>query len=156
MSKLLGDKLPSEILEAFDGTDVGAKIGRGYLLVTTDIDGTPRPCMLSAGEVLATDERHLRIALWPSTSTSKNLARGSRALFCFVGPGAVFYAKGEPRSLGPGPGSKLERFEISVTSVESDIHQGMPVEETIVFSISDLDPQKVVDEWTRQLEALRA
>lgn len=156
MSKQLGDKLPREILEAFDGTEVGAKIGRGYLLVTTDEDGTPRPCMLSAGEILAPEDRHLRIALWPGTSTSKNLARGSRALFCFVGPGVVLYVKGNPRSLGRGPGSKLERFEIEVTSVDSDVHQGMPVEETIVFSISDLDPKKVVGEWTRQLEALRA
>jgi hypothetical protein len=156
MSKNLGDKLPVEILEAFDGTDIEAKIGRAYLLVTTDEDGTPRPCMLSAGEILVPDERRLRVALWPNTSTSRNLGRGSRTLFCYVAPGTVYYAKGRPESLGPAPGSKLERFQITITEVESDVHAGMPVEETILFSIEALNTEKVVGDWTRQLDALRA
>ena len=154
MAKLLGNQLPGEVLDAFDGRDLEQKIGRAYLLVTVDDDGTPRPCMLSAGEVLVPDDRHIRVMLWPGTTTSKNLARGERALFCYIAPGTVIYAKGPARSLGPGPGSKLERFELEVDTVESDIHQGMPVKETVVFEVATMDPSKVASEWARQLEIL--
>lgn len=156
MSKYLGDRLPDEVITAFNGKNIEEKIGLAYLLVTTDEDGTPRPCMLSVGEILVPDDKHLRIALWPSTTTSKNLKRGVRALFCFVAPGSVIYAKGVSRWLGAGPNSKLERFELSIDAVESDIHQGMPVKETLLFEVVGLDTAKVVSDWQRQLAALRA
>lgn len=156
MSKHLGDRLPTEVVAAFDGTNIEAKIGLAYLLVTTDEDGTPRPCMLSAGEILVPDDKHLRVALWPGTSTSENLARGGRALFCYVAPGTVIYAKGTSRLLGPGPDSKLERFEVTIDTVESDVHAGMPVKETVLFEVEGLDTSKVVSSWNRQLAALRS
>src|SRR4029450_7350934 len=53
MAKLLGDRLPETVLRAFDGHDLEAKVGPAHLLVTVDPDGTPRPRMLSAGELLA-------------------------------------------------------------------------------------------------------
>jgi hypothetical protein len=141
-------------VSAFDGADVEAKIGLAYLLVTADEDGTPRPCMLSAGEILARDDRHLRVALWPGTTTSQNLARGGRALFCYMAPGTVIYAKGTPSVLGRGPGSKLERFELTIDAVESDIHQGMPVKDTVLFEVTGMDTSKVVSDWQRQLQDL--
>jgi hypothetical protein len=155
VSKHLGDKLPREVITAFDGERIEEKIGLAYLLVTTDEDGTPRPCMLSAGEILVSDDKHLRVALWPGTTTSKNLARGSRALFCYVAPGSVVYAKGHPISLGSGPDSKLERFEVTIDTVESDTHQGMPVKETVLFEVEGMDTSKVAANWNRQLDALR-
>lgn len=156
MSKLLGNRLPEEVVTAFDGERIEEKIGLAYLLVTTDEDGTPRPCMLSAGEVLIPDDRHLRVALWPGTNTAENMTRGGRALFCYIAPGAVFYAKGVASPLGPGPGSKLARFELTIDAVESDIHQGMPVKETVVFEVEGMDTTKVASEWRRQLDALRS
>lgn len=156
MSRDLGNVLPEEVLTAFDGRNIESKIGLAYLLVTTDDDGTPRPCMLSVGELLAPDAQHIRVALWPGTTTSKNLSRGSRVLFCYVAEGSVVYAKGVPRPMGPGPGSKLERFEIAVDKVESDLHQGMPVKETIRFEIQDGDPSDIASQWRSQLESLGA
>jgi hypothetical protein len=155
MSRDLGDQLPTEVLERFNGRGIESKIGYAYLLVTTDEDGTPRPCMLSAGEVLVTDDTHIRVALWPGTSTSRNLASGSRVLFLYIAPGQVIYAKGGPRELGRAPGSKLERFEITVDRVESDTHKGMPVRETVVFDIEGVEPSEIASQWRSQLEALR-
>ena len=63
MAKSLGDRLPQTVLRAFDGNDLEAKVGPAHLLVTVDPDGSPRPCMLSAGEVLAPDDRRLRVLL---------------------------------------------------------------------------------------------
>ncbi|HXF36502.1 MAG TPA: pyridoxamine 5'-phosphate oxidase family protein [Actinomycetota bacterium] len=155
MSEPLGDRLPPEILRAFDGEDLERKVGPALLLVTTDEDGTPRPCMLSAGEVLAPDDRRLRVALWPGTRTARNLSRGSRVLLCFVAPGAVLYVKGTARPLGPSASPPLERFEVAVEAVESDRHAGMPVTQGIAFAVEGRDVARVVEAWRRQLAALR-
>ena len=155
MTKPIGDRMPQDVVRAFDGRDLERKIGPAYVLVTVDPNGEPRPCMLSAGEVLAVDDRRLRVALWPKTHTVQNLAAGGPTLFCYVAPGTVVYLRGRARSLGQDDSTKLERFEIEVESAESDTHAGMPVTQTITFSIGSADPAEVVRSWARQVESLR-
>lgn len=156
MTKPIGDRMPDEVLEAFDGRDLERKMGPAYVLVTVDPSGAPRPCMLSAGEILAVDDRRLRVALWPKTNTVRNLGAGGPVLFCFVAPGTVLYLRGRARSLGQDESTKLERFEIEVESVEADLHAGMPVTQTITFSIGTADPVEVARSWGKQIEALRS
>lgn len=155
MSKLIGDRLPEDFQAAFDGRHLADQVGFAYLLVSTDEDGTPRPCMLSAGEVFVPDDRTIRVGLWPGTSTAQNLSRGERVLFCYVAPNTVLYAKGWSHRLEPSNHPKFDRFDIKVDAVESDVHPGMPVKETIAFDIEGIDPGKVLDQWGRQTEALR-
>lgn len=154
MSKLIGDTLPPEVVAALDGRDLERKIGPAYLLLTGDADGLPRPCMLSAGEVLAVDERTLRFALWPGTRTAANLERGAAAVFCYVVPGSVLYVRGPTRTLDEAEGS-LRCFELTVQSVESDAHAGMPVTSGISFAVERGDPAAVAEAWERQLAPLR-
>lgn len=156
MSRPLGDTLPDVLVAALDGTGLAGSVGQAYLLVTSDEDGTPRPCMLSAGELLAVDRRLVRLALWPGSRTSANLARGGRALLCHVAPGTVVYVRGAVRSLDAGPDPELDCFELEVDAVESDEHAGMPVLTGITFSVEDADPAGVVATWERQLALLRA
>lgn len=156
MSRLVGDTLPVSIRDALDGERLDDKVGPAYLLVTSDADGTPRPCMLSAGEVLAPDERSIRFALWSGSRTSDNLARGERALFCFVEPRTVLYVRGPVRALSVAPATNLDCFELEVESVESDDHAGMPVTSGISFAVERGDPADVVAAWRRQLSALRS
>jgi hypothetical protein len=156
VSRLVGDRLPAEVVRAFDGSDLEGKVGPAQVLVTPDPDGTPRPCLLSAGEVLAVDDRTLRVALWPGTRTSQNLGRGVPVLLCYVAPGTVYYVRGRSRPLGPGPGSRLERFEVAVESVESDAHPGMPVTSGITFAVPGTEPARVAAAWEEQIRALRA
>lgn len=155
MSKEIGDTLPPELVAELDGRDLERKIGPAYLLLTGDVDGLPRPCMLSAGEVLAVDERHLRFALWPGTNTAANLARGGRALFCHVAPGSVLYARGSIRPLRGQRDGGLECFELAIESVESDDHAGMPVTSGISFAVARGDPAAVAETWEKQLALLR-
>lgn len=154
MAKLIGDTLPVEVLTALDGQGLEGKVGPAYLLLTADPDGTPRPCMLSAGEILALDQRRLRVALWPGTHTVANLERGSGAVFGFVAAGTALYIRGPVRSLTPPEGA-LRCFELAVESVESDAHSGMPVTRGIEFRVEGSDPASVVGDWERQLAALR-
>lgn len=152
MSKLVGNRLPQEVVEAFDGTELDDKVGRAYLLVTLDENGAPRPCMLSAGEILAVDDQRLRVGLWRGTSTAGNLAIGSQALLCFVAPGTVYYVSGRPRALGEAEGVSV--FEIAVERVESDSHAGMPVGETITYTVAPDDRGRVMNVWRRQIAVI--
>lgn len=156
MSRLLGDTLPDDLVAALDGTGLASKVGPAYLLVTSDVDGTPRPCMLSAGELLAVDRHRLRLALWPGSQTSVNLARGGRALLCHVAPRRVIYLRGLARALAAGPDIDLDCFELEIDSVESDEHAGMPVTTGIAFAVERGDPAGLVEAWERQLAGLRA
>ena len=105
MSRLLGDTLPDDLVAALDGTGLAGKVGPAYLLVTSDEDGTPRPCMLSAGELLAVDGRRVGLALWRGSRTSANLARGGHALLCHVAPRTVVYVRGRRGRSTPAPTS---------------------------------------------------
>jgi hypothetical protein len=156
MSRLLGDTLPDALVGALDGTGLAGKVGQAYLLVTSDEDGTPRPCMLSAGELLALDGRQVRVALWAGSRTSANLARGDTALLCHVAPRTVVYVRGPVRALDAGADLDLDCFELEVASVESDEHHGMPVTTGITFAVEDEAPAAVVANWERQLARLRA
>ena len=156
MSRLIGETIPAELAEALDGEALERKIGPAYLLVTSDDDGTPRPCMLSAGEVLAVDDRRLRFALWKGSRTCANLERGGRVLFCHVAPRTVVYLRGPVRSLTPDPSLNLDCFELVVDSAESDDHAGMPVTSGIAFAVERDDPDAVVGAWQRQIAGLRS
>ncbi|MGH3094948.1 MAG: hypothetical protein ACRDMV_02980 [Streptosporangiales bacterium] len=155
MSKRIGDRLPDEIVRFFDGKDLEAKVGPAHLLVTADEDGVPRPCMLSAGEILVPNDRSIRVALWPESRTTKNLASGGTALFCYVAPGSVLYVRATPRSLSSSEETRMRHFELRVESVESDLHKGMPVTEGLMFAVESMDPATVVESWEKQLVGLR-
>jgi hypothetical protein len=154
MSRLLGDVLPDDLIAALDGTGLAGKVGPAYLLVSSDEDGTPRPCLLSAGEMLAVDRRRVRVALWPGSRTSANLARGGRALLCHVAPRTAIYVRGPVRALAAD--LELDCFELAVDSVESDEHAGMPVTTGITFAVEGEDTATVVEAWEPRLAALRA
>lgn len=156
MSTPLGDRLPPPVTTAFDGEDLRAKVGLGYLLVTVDVDGTPRPCMLSCGEVLAMGDRRLRLAVWPGTHTCVNLDRGTPCLFVFVAKGTVIHVRGRPVSLGALEEHHVECFDVGVSSVERDDHPGMPASDTFRFSVTDRPVGSVVAEWRDRLAALRS
>lgn len=153
MSKPIGDRLPGEIVQSLDGCGLDRKIGPAHLLVTVDADGVPRPCMLSAGELLAPDDRTIGVALWPDSRTTVNLDRGGNALFCYVEPGSALYVRATPRRLTSL--EKMRHFELRVDSVESDIHEGMPVTGGIMFAVESMDPATVVASWQHQLDGLR-
>jgi hypothetical protein len=155
VSRKRSDRIPPDLVDEFDGEHLEEGIGRAFILATTDVDGTPRPCMLSVGEILIADERRIRVLLWAGTHTAANLDRGSRALLCYVGPGSVLYMKGSARRIGPRDEKPFARFEVAVESVESDAHPGMPVIDTIRFAVAEQKRVTVLDTWRDQIDRLR-
>jgi hypothetical protein len=156
MSQVVGEEIPDVVVATFDGTELEAKLGLGFVLVTVDPDGLARPCMVSAGEMLVLDRRTIRLGLWAGSSTSRNLAAGSPVLFCHVAEGAVYYLRGTARPLRSDPEARLDCFELVVGQVETDSHDGMPVTSGITFTVVDPSPAEVLAMWERQLDVIRA
>lgn len=154
MSKSIGKQLPPEIRTVLDGTVSDDRIGLGYLVTTVDPDGRPRPAMLSPGEMLVRGPAKLRIGLWPGSRTGRNLTNGSQFCLCFAGPGVSYYVHGRgTRLYSPGD---LDCFDISVTEVESDVHEGLPVEQTITYTCAGIGRGELLEAWADQLDQLRS
>lgn len=152
MAKPIGDRLPEDMVRRFAGTEPEALLGIAYPLITVDDSGAPRLNMISAGELLSVGDRALRIALWPGTRTGANLAAGRPALVCVVEPGSVRYIRGTAARL-TAPGT-ADCFELTVTAVESDSHDGMPVATPITFTAVRPNRAEVLATWRAQLTAL--
>lgn len=160
MAKRIGDRLPPDVVDLFDGDNLADRladhVGVAYPLVTVDESGAPRVSMLSAGEVVAADHRTLRFALWPDTNTGANLAAGREALLCVVRPGSVLYLRGTGSRLVPPAEAEVETFALTVTAVESDSHDGMPVAAPITFDVVQPSRAEVLAMWRKQVAAARA
>jgi hypothetical protein len=111
--------------------------------------------MVSAGEVVAVDDRRLRLALWPGTRTGGNLARVGPVLLCFVLPGTVLYVRGTSRALPGAAAAGMEGFEVEVDAVESDAHAGLLVTGGLTFGV-ETDRAALLERWRSQLGALRS
>ncbi len=154
MGDLPGDRLPGELVRALSDEALASPEQHAFLLVTTDEDGAPRICMVSAGELLVRDERRLRVALWRGTRTARNLGRGGTALLSAVSPGSVIYVRATPvRLTNPEPAGP-EYFELAVTGVTADVHAGMPVTSGITFRSDEPDHAGTVAGWQRQRNLL--
>jgi len=155
MSRLVGAAMPPELVAAVGTAAPVEPSGQCLVLVTTDPDGTPRPCLLSVGETLATGEARIRIAVWPDSGTTRNLDRGGVVLLTVAVPPEVFHIRATPVRLSGAPGSDLARFELAVRTVEVDGHAGMPVTAPMTFAAVPEARDEVLAMWRTQHEALR-
>jgi hypothetical protein len=150
-SGIQGLFLPEEVQQLFDGTSLEERFGLAYELATVDSNGQPRIAMLSHGEVLIVDGR-LRMALWPGSKTSANLAGGRSCLLSIVVPGSVWYLLGHARSL-PGD-APLACFELAVEEVRADRHTGYPVTGPITYK-TEGELSDAISDWRVQHDMLR-
>lgn len=154
MSTILGDRLPASVVDLFGIDERARPEGQCFLLITVDTDGQARPCLLSVGEMCTTDDRHLRALVWPTSRTAVNLDSGRPALLVVAAPPDAVHVRVAPRRLSAAPSSSLARFELTVTSVESDAHEGMPVTRPMWFATRDDLQEKVLAAWSCQHDAL--
>ena len=80
MTRSLGDSFPDVLLPLLDGRDLPGRMGKAILIATTDACGWPHPALLSYGEVVAMDRRHIRLATYRESTTSGNLLRDGHAM----------------------------------------------------------------------------
>lgn len=154
MSTSLGNRLPEPVMNLFAAGEREHAEGQCFILVTVDSDGQARPCLLSVGEMCTTDDRHLRASVWPDSQTTANLDTGNPALLVVAAPPDAFHIRATPQRLPTTPNSSLARFELTVTSVETDAHEGMPVTRPMWFAARDDLREKALAMWRDQHNAL--
>jgi hypothetical protein len=157
MPRSIGNQIPETIRPLFEGTDLEAHEGLTFLLLTASDQGWPYLAMLSVGEVLATDDRHLRIALWAHSTSTANLTRESKATLALVYDKAGYYLRittrrGDDLKL-PASGT-LAYFEATVEDVQEDVAPYAVLESGVTYKLKK--PEDVFPRWYEAIEALRS
>ena len=154
MSRSLGNQLPPALLSLLDGQDIAAKTGVALLLATVDAEGRPHPALLSVGEVLAPAATELRLALYTTSSTTRNLRRSGAFAVALAHGGLAYYVKATAREI-PDAIPGLAAFQATVDEVLEDGESIAQV--TSGFAI-ELAPggERVIAAWEKTVAALRA
>jgi hypothetical protein len=156
MSRTAGDALPPAIRRLLDGGDLEGVVGLTVLLLTVDEAGWPRVAMLSAGELVATGPREVRVALWADGAAAANLGRTRRARLALVHDGGGWYASCAVRR---GPDLRLvdgRRLAASALAVEEVAEDAVPYAELvhgIEFRLADT--LRTLTGWRAVVAALR-
>ena len=143
------------VRELLDGRDPAGRVGFTILLLTTSGEGWPQVAMLSVGEVLAVDERRVRLALWAGSGSTGNLARGRATLMLVVGPD-TYYVRLRSRRLADLALSSGPRacFEAEVEDVLVDVVGYATVTSGVTFRLNE--PEQVLPAWREAVAALGA
>ncbi len=156
MSRSAGNELPAGVRELLDGKELERAAGQTVLLLTVDEAGWPRVAMLSAGELLATGERDLRLALWPDSRSAANLGRTGRATLALVRAGAGWYLRCAARR-GPDLRAAGRRLASFALTVEEALEDAVPYAElTGGIELRLADPATAIAAWRATVAAMRA
>jgi hypothetical protein len=152
----LGKALPATVHELLDGRNLSARVGFTILLLTTSGEGWPQVAMLSVGEVLAADNRRLRLALWPGSGSASNLTRSGQATLMLVVGADTYYVRVGCRrlpdlALSHGPRAC---FDAEVRDVLVDVVPYATVTSGIDFRLNE--PEEVLPAWREALTAMGA
>jgi hypothetical protein len=155
VSRWIGDALPDAFVEALSGNDLAGQVGRTYILLTADENGDVSIALLSAGEVLALDDRRLRIALWPGTTTTRNLQRSGRCTLASSEHEGSYYVRLEARRSADIQAASMNHaaFDAHVTEVLLDDVTYATIASGIRFDLKD--PESVLGRWQSTVEVLR-
>jgi hypothetical protein len=93
MSKLVGDQLPDDLYERLLGNDLEQHAEKVILLATIDEGGWPHLAMLSYFEVIAKDQRNLRLATYNNSGTTRNMRANGKATISIIDERTVYYIK---------------------------------------------------------------
>ncbi len=161
MSRALGKILPDVLRQLLSGQGLAARMGQAILITTTDAEGFPHPALLSFGEVMAVDNRRVRLALYRTSGTSGNLRRNGKLTLCLIGAGMAFYIKTVARELQDAMEgfAELTRFEATVAMVladqaREDLEPVARVTGGITFDMGR-PIQEVLQRWQAVLDGLR-
>ena len=156
MPRSVGSVLPPELAGLLDGERLEGKVGATFLLVTASTGGEPHVAMLSVGEVLATGPSEVRLALWPGSHTTANVAATGRALLWALVPPATYRVR---LACSPLPdlsvgGRPLAAFTGAVEEVLDDEVAYARMTQAMSFELTDADA--TLERWRAAVEALRS
>jgi hypothetical protein len=152
-----GTLIPEAIRNFCNGQDLRAKLNGAIRLSTVDEDGWPHAAMLSAGEVLITKAGTFSIAIWPGSSTAKNLARDRRMTITLPGDGGLYEIRLKAEALDDqSTKAPLKLFSARVLHVKKHAAAYADVASGVTFQIKVGQEEEVLRRWQGQIDLLRA
>lgn len=156
MTQRLGGELPDSLYGPLSSDDPAAHEGLTLLVLSVDDDGWPRQAMLSVGEVVAFDGRRLGMALWPQSTTTRNLTERGRAVLTAVVDETSYVVRlrvSRSGELFTSRAGELARFDALVEEVGSDVVPYAVLESGIRFRLTDRED--VLARWGEVRAVLR-
>jgi hypothetical protein len=156
MSRQLEPEVPAPLAGLLESDDLVGADGFTMLLMTTTPGGWPHLAMLSVGEVVPKSGDRLRVALWPASTTARNLTPEGRATLAAVLDGTSYSLRLKVRRTGdvatPLAGT-LARFDAGVEGASADHAPYAVLESGVRFRL--LDPAASQARWAELRAALR-
>jgi hypothetical protein len=152
-----GILIPETIRNFCNGQDLPSKLNGAIRLSTVDEDGWPHAAMLSAGEVLITKAGTFSVAIWPSSSTAKNLSRDGRMTMTLPGDGGLYEIRLRAEALyDQSTKAPLKVFSARVLNVKKHAAVYADVASGVTFQIKEGREEEVLRRWQGQIDLLRA
>jgi len=149
------NELAPGLVQYLDGSKLNERVGEAIRITTVDEDGWPHAALLSVGEVLAVDARHIKFAIWPTSTTTKNIERTGRISLAMAHDGALWEIHLEAKRIpGERADMKLAFFTADVKSVRVHKVDYADVLKNVTYKLHD--PATVVKRWDQQIKELRA
>jgi hypothetical protein len=152
MSTLLDRKVPPALRAVLDQDD---NEGFTMALLTVTEEAFPHQALISIGEIVVLDEEHVRLATWPSSTTTRHMARTGRCALTAVVDGisyTVLLALASHGELAL-PGAALTVVDGRVVEASADTARYAVLESGIRFRLTD--PASVLDRWVTTRRMLR-
>jgi len=149
------NSLAPGLVQYLDGSKLSERVGEAIRVTSVDEDGWPHAALLSVGEILAVDQKHLNFAVWSQSATTKNIERTGRVSLSLVHDGALWEVHlNAKRVAGERAGMKLAFFTAEVKNVRVHRVNYADVLTSVTYRLHDTE--SVVKRWDKQIEELRA
>ncbi|HEY4279751.1 MAG TPA: hypothetical protein VGM91_16110 [Conexibacter sp.] len=157
MSRALPAAVPPAIRALLDA-DPADPIADGstLLLLTVREDGWPHQAMISVGEAVVAGDDGLRLAVWPGSTSTRNLRQRRRGTLTAVLDGVAYtlFLEVDPTGELETPlAGKLARFDARVRAASADEAPYATLDSGVRFTLKD--PPTVLARWREVREALR-
>jgi hypothetical protein len=156
VTRRVGAGLPAPLYQPLSSDDPAGYEGLTLLLLSVGEDGWPHQAMLSVGEVVALDRRRMRLALWPQSTTTRNLTGQGQAILTAVLDEVGYVARlrvSESGELETPRAGTLARFDARVEDVKEDVVPYAVLESGIRFRLTERED--VLARWGEVRAALR-
>lgn len=146
--------LPDELLALLDGSLPASHLHQAIRLSSVGENGWPYAAQLSLGEIIALTPGKLLFAIWPQSTTTRNLRRDGKVTLALVLDGAIFeiQALATPRK-ETLTASDLAVFSAEVKQVIAHRAPYATVTQGLTFRLKD--EATALARWREQIAALK-
>lgn len=122
MARVVGTILDASLLDRLSGRDLARTEGQALVVISIDEAGWPHPALLSYHEVVARDDRNIRLATYQGTTLARAARRGAAATLAIYDADTAACIKGTVTELAGTMATTPYNAKINlhVTTVLSD------------------------------------